>query len=96
MLLLSNVGALNSDLSNFLSRVGIRTSFTSSVNALARHFLACVDFVFVLEAQLAAQDSPGWTLDRQHGEVDAKESWKRRFTGLPPFRANARNARLPS
>ena len=54
--------------------MGRHTSFTGSVNALAKHFLACVDFVFVLEAQLAAQDSPGWTLDRQHGEVDAKES----------------------
>ena len=95
MLLLSDVGALNSDLSNFLSK-SWKTHFIYSVNALAKHFLACVDFGFVLEAQLAAQDSPGWTLDRQHGEVDAKESWKRRFTGLPPFRANARNARLPS
>ena len=62
---LDSVGVLNSDLSNFMSLSWTLSRYSQLSPDILQ--LALISVLF-----FEAQDSPGWTLDKQEGENDAK------------------------
>ena len=75
---LDSVGVLNSDLSNFMSLSWTLSRYSQLSPDILQ--LALISVLF-----FEAQDSPGWTLDKQEGENDAKsQETIYRSSVLPP------------